>query len=126
MQQFKHKCALLYEYDDMAVSISSSVNRVRASSSTWTQTGQWRRRVGGGGHRTAHLQHSAVQLAQLDAGVAGGGVPCGRTQDPGAGVQVPLNVTVHVQDLGRPVWTAGQRRSKGGGGGGGRCLLVTH
>lgn len=50
-----------------------------------------------------YLEHSAVHLSQLNAVVAGQGAACGRTKDLRAGVQIPLQITIQIQDLGCPV-----------------------
>lgn len=51
-----------------------------------------------------YLEHSAVQLSQLNAVVARKWISCGWTQDLGAGIEIALQISFHFQDLWCPVW----------------------
>lgn len=50
-----------------------------------------------------YLEVSAVRFSQHNAVVAGQRVACGGAKDLGAGVQVPLQIAVQIQDLGSPI-----------------------
>lgn len=50
-----------------------------------------------------YLEHSAVQLSQLDAVVARKWISCGWTVDRRAGIEIPLQISFQFQDLGCPI-----------------------
>lgn len=51
-----------------------------------------------------YLEHSAVQLSQLNAVVARKWISCGWTEDLRGGIEIPLQISLQFQDLWGPVW----------------------
>lgn len=51
-----------------------------------------------------YLEHSAVQLSQLNAVVTRKWISCGWTEDLRGGIEIPLQISFQFQDLWGPVW----------------------
>lgn len=53
---------------------------------------------------SSYLEHSAVQFSELDAVMTGQWIACSWTIDLWAGIEIPFQITIQVQNLWGSVW----------------------